>query len=136
MIKDSGNRQEFKTGAKRDIQLGKGRYDLLPMHALYRVARVFELGAIKYDQENWRKGIPLRRYADSAMRHLCKFLQGARDEDHAAQAAWNILCLIETEYMIKQGLLSEDLDDMPNFAGPNDPTINVEVPEHKPTPTQ
>lgn len=36
MIKDSGNRREFETGAVRDIQEGKGRCDLLP---LYEVAR-------------------------------------------------------------------------------------------------
>ena len=31
MIKDSGNRTEFDSGAVRDIQEGKGRCDLLPM---------------------------------------------------------------------------------------------------------
>lgn len=31
MIKDSGTRREFKTGAVRDIQDGKGRCDLLPV---------------------------------------------------------------------------------------------------------
>ncbi|MEE0981447.1 MAG: dATP/dGTP diphosphohydrolase domain-containing protein [Acutalibacteraceae bacterium] len=31
MIKDSGNRREFESGAVRDIQEGKGRCDLLPL---------------------------------------------------------------------------------------------------------
>lgn len=31
MIKDSGNRTEFETGAVRDIQEGKGRHDLIPL---------------------------------------------------------------------------------------------------------
>ena len=31
MIKDSGNRTEFESGAVRDIQDGKGRCDLLPL---------------------------------------------------------------------------------------------------------
>lgn len=31
MIKDSGNRREFDSGAVRDIQEGKGRCDLLPL---------------------------------------------------------------------------------------------------------
>lgn len=31
MIKDSGNRTEFESGAVRDIQSGKGRCDLLPL---------------------------------------------------------------------------------------------------------
>lgn len=31
MIKDSGERREFETGAVRDVQEGKGRCDLLPL---------------------------------------------------------------------------------------------------------
>ena len=40
VIKDSGNRREFETGAVRDIQEGKGRCDLLPK----RVFRLYENG--------------------------------------------------------------------------------------------
>jgi hypothetical protein len=122
-LKDSGKRETFDTGAKRDIQENKGRYDLLPMHALFRLSRIFEEGAKKYDEDNWRKGIPLRRYANSALRHLCRHIQGARDEDHAVQAAWNIMCMVETKYMIDQGLLPKELDNLPSFVGENDPQI-------------
>lgn len=31
MIKDSGNRREYETGAVRDMAAGKGRCDLLPL---------------------------------------------------------------------------------------------------------
>jgi hypothetical protein len=116
-LKDSGSRQEFSTGAVRDNQGGKGRYDLMPMHALFRLARVFEKGAIKYDDDNWRKGIPLRRYLDSALRHLCKFAEGHRDEDHAAQAMWNLACMVETEHMIHTGQLPAELNDLPDWTG-------------------
>ena len=34
MIKDSGNRTEFESGAVRDIQEGKGRCDLLPLSVI------------------------------------------------------------------------------------------------------
>ena len=34
MIKDSGTRREFTTGAVRDIQSGKGRCDLMPLDVL------------------------------------------------------------------------------------------------------
>lgn len=34
MIKDSGSRTEFESGAVRDIQKGKGRCDLLPLNTL------------------------------------------------------------------------------------------------------
>lgn len=33
-ILDSGNRTEFETGAVRDIQQGKGRFDLMPLDAM------------------------------------------------------------------------------------------------------
>lgn len=115
VIKDSGNRQQFETGARRDIQQGKGRYDLLPMHAIERVAKIYEGGAVKYGEDNWRKGIPLRRYCDSALRHLCKAIQGQTDEDHFAMAAWNLMSLMDTQFMIKQGILPEKLNDLPNW---------------------
>ena len=34
MIKDSGSRREFNTGAVRDIQEGKGRCDLMPIRVV------------------------------------------------------------------------------------------------------
>lgn len=34
MIKDSGNRREFETGAVRDMQEGKGRFDLMPLNVM------------------------------------------------------------------------------------------------------
>lgn len=37
MIKDSGERREFDTGAVRDIQEGKGRCDLMPLDVVARV---------------------------------------------------------------------------------------------------
>lgn len=39
MIKDSGQRTEFETGAVRDVQSGKGRCDLLPLHELANYAQ-------------------------------------------------------------------------------------------------
>ena len=38
MIKDSGERREFETGAVRDMAEGKGRFDLMP---LFEVAKLF-----------------------------------------------------------------------------------------------
>ncbi len=112
-IKDSGTRAEFGTGAVRDAQEGKGRMDLLPVRALIEVAKVFEAGAKKYAARNWEKGIPLSRYADSAIRHFMKYLRGDRDEPHDSMAAWNILCLIETRMRIEEGLLDPALNDLP-----------------------
>ena len=106
-IKDSGTRREFESGAVRDVQEGKGRLDLLPACAIIRVARHFENGALKYDERNWEKGIPLHSYIDSALRHLMKYLDGQNDEDHLCAAAWNCLCAMWTEEK------RPDLQDIP-----------------------
>lgn len=111
-VKDSGQRHEFSTGAVRDTQQGKGMPHLLPTHALLRVAKHFENGARKYQKNNWRKGIPLANYMDSAFRHWCSILDGDKSEDHCAALAWNAMCFIETAYMIEKGVLPKELDDI------------------------
>lgn len=96
-INDSGNRREFSSGAVRDMQEGKGRMDLLPACAIIRLSKHFENGAIKYDERNWEKGIPMHSFIDSAIRHLMKYLDGYTDEDHLCAAAWNCMCAMWTE---------------------------------------
>ena len=96
-IKDSGDRTEFSTGAVRDMHEGKGRFDLLPMCVLIRLARHYENGSIKYGDRNGVKGIPCLSFADSAMRHLVKSMDGLTDEDHLIAAIWNLCGLAWTE---------------------------------------
>ena len=117
-VQDSGQRREFETGAVRDIQETKGRFDLLSPIALKRLAIHMQNGANKYDARNWEKGIPLHSFFDSAMRHLedyleCRLMGVEQDEDHLSAAFWNIHCLIHTEEMIKRGKLPETLNDLP-----------------------
>lgn len=112
-VKDSGKRQKFKTGAVRDIQKGKGRFDLLPPRAIKRVAKQFEFGAVKYGDRNWEKGMPLSRYMDSILRHAFQVLEGNDDEDHKAAIAWNVLCMIEIEERIELNKLPKELNDLP-----------------------
>lgn len=97
VIADSGDRTQFSTGAVRDMHEGKGRFDLLPMCVLLRLARHYENGCIKYGDRNWEKGIPCHSFADSAMRHLVKYMDGWRDEDHLVAAIWNLCGLAWTE---------------------------------------
>jgi hypothetical protein len=139
VIKDSGERRQFDTGAVRDIQEGKGRCDLMPLDVvgeylfddllgiieqfkihgtttflsealntfrghtkmddftmLLEVSKHFEDGAKKYGENNWQKGIPVRCYIDSAVRHYLKWLRGDKDEPHDRAFCWNILCAIWT----------------------------------------
>lgn len=96
-IKDSGDRTQFESGAVRDMHTGKGRYDLLPMCVIDRLAKHYEAGALKYGDRNWEKGIPAHSFADSAMRHFDKYMDGQRDEDHLIAAIWNLCGLAWTE---------------------------------------
>ena len=113
VVKDSGHRQEWETGARRDTESGKGRYDLLPIRPLRRLAKHYEAGAIKYGPDNWQKGIPLMRYIDSAMRHLTQLVTREPTEDHGAAVAWNALSFMWTLERIEAGLLPKFLDDRP-----------------------
>lgn len=112
-VKDSGERQEFSTGSRRDTSTGKGRFDLIPPYAMHRLARHYENGAAKYGDRNWEKGQPLARYLDSATRHLNRALMGLQDEDHFMAAVWNIMSIVETKKRIEIGILPKELDNLP-----------------------
>lgn len=147
IIKDSGDRTRFESGAVRDMREGKGRCDLMPLEVvghiledkesykpinsiadfmkhndtfhLYmaldsfvevaynddvytmflEVAKHFEEGAKKYGESNWQKGIPVRCYIDSAIRHYLKWQRGDKDEPHDRAFVWNLMCCIwEVDY--------------------------------------
>lgn len=114
-VKDSGARQEFNTGSVRDTAEGKGRFDLISPVFLTRLAQHTENGAKKYGDRNWEKGQPVSRFIDSALRHIVKYLEGNRDEDHMAAAAWNLQGVIHTEEMIRRGNLDVGLGVLPDY---------------------
>lgn len=60
------------------------------------VARHFEEGAKKYGENNWRKGIPVWCYIDSALRHFFKWFRNDEDEPHDRAFCWNIMCAMWT----------------------------------------
>lgn len=118
ITKDTGRIAVFDTGAVRNKSEGKGRYDLLPMGMLRRLAGVYERGAKIYAANNWRKGMPMSRCLDSALRHTFQYAEGYRDEDHLAQAIFNLAALIEYDEMIRQGRLPPELNDLlPSIEG-------------------
>ena len=96
LIKDSGHRRTFESGAVRDMAEGKGRCDLLPPRGLLALAKHFENGAKKYGERNWEKGLPLNSFVDSGYRHLLLYMAGEKDEDHLVACAWNFLCALDT----------------------------------------
>lgn len=131
VTKDSGERQEFETGSKRDTREGKGRFDLIPPGPLRRLAGVYERGAVKYGDRNWEKGQPLMRFLDSALRHINEVKAGEPEEDHAAHAAWNLFAFMHTLSEIEAGRLPKDLDDRPppepQYAKPDEERDYTEI---------
>lgn len=113
MIKDSGERREFGTGAVRDMAEGKGDMISIPFESILRLSKHYEAGAKKYNRWNFRKGIPVSSFLDSAMRHLSKYLCGADDEDHLSAAAFNILGAMLMEN------INPEMQDLPMREGKN-----------------
>lgn len=113
VVKDSGEHREFASGARRDRKEGKGRYDLLPTRTIHALAIHYQKGSDKYSPRNWELGIPVNEYIDSGLRHAFQFLQGETDENHLISAIWNLICAYDTIERIKEGLLPEELNDLP-----------------------
>lgn len=63
---------------------------------LLEVSKHFEEGAKKYGEHNWQKGIPVKSFINSAIRHYLKWLRGDKDEPHDRAFCWNIMCAIWT----------------------------------------
>lgn len=87
---------------------GKVRHDLLPAHALNELAKVYTMGAKKYADNNWRKGMKWSRVLGSLKRHL-NYIENGQDYDeeskllHAAHVAWNAITLLEYYKIYPQG---------------------------------
>jgi len=77
----------------------KIRVELLPYNALLEIAKVMTIGATKYGDNNWRKGMLWSRLYGACLRHLIAWYEGQdRDEEtgllHLAHAGCCILFLI------------------------------------------
>jgi hypothetical protein len=77
----------------------KTRVELLPYNALLEIAKVMTIGAKKYGDNNWRKGMLWSRLYGACLRHLIAWYEGQdKDEEtgllHLAHAGCCILFLI------------------------------------------
>ncbi len=92
--KDSGKRQEFASGMKRDTTEGKIDYLLIRSGPMFkRWAELMARGAVKYDEDNWLQADSedeLERFKVSAARHFEQWVDGDTDEDHAAAVIFNM----------------------------------------------
>jgi hypothetical protein len=82
---------------------GKIRYDLIAPLPLDELARVYTYGTVKYDDDNWWKGLKWKKEVFGCItRHIWKWMRGEKYDDesglhHLAHAAWNCFTLMEYE---------------------------------------
>lgn len=113
VTKDSGKREEYDSGMRRDTEEGKPRFDLIvpkdvpfEEQILTRFASLMARGAEKYTERNWEKAnseAELNRYYSSAFRHFMQWITGETDEDHAAAVMFNIMCAETLKWKLQNG---------------------------------
>lgn len=126
------NIKEYKRNEEEENQLGKEtaarfsegkvRHDLIPPWVIEEIAKVYTYGTIKYDDDNWRKGLAWKKNVIGPLqRHLNKWLRGQKiDEEsnchHLAMVIWQCIALmIYEKYSIGQDDRNPyDLDLMNN----------------------
>jgi hypothetical protein len=91
---------------------GKLRFELLPVRPLQQVVDVYTMGARKYTDRNWEKGLRWGRVFGAMMRHAWAWWGGEeRDKEngqkHLASVVWAALALMEYEETHRE------LDDRP-----------------------
>lgn len=76
----------------------KARITLIPFEVIKALANHYTVGAKKYEDNNWRKGLKYSDTMDCAMRHIIAFQTG-EDTDletgshHLDAAIWNLVAL-------------------------------------------
>ena len=114
-VKDTGVKECFTTGSRRDMQKGKGRPDLMIPFILRRDSQHHENGANKYAARNWELGQPSSQYYASAQRHMWDYLEGDRSEDHLAAIRWNVGGIMYNEEMVERGIYPPEICDLPDY---------------------
>lgn len=81
---------------------GKLRFDLIPPVPLMRLAEVYTIGARKYSDRNWEKGIGWGRIFAALMRHAWNWWAGQKrdpvdGQHHLASVAWCAFALMQYE---------------------------------------
>jgi len=100
-------------GEGRKDDTGKERFDLLPVDPLFKVVQVYTMGAQKYADRNWEKGIKYGRVFAALMRHAWKWWRGETydqvdGQHHLSSVVWCAMALMEYEET------HPELDDRPN----------------------
>jgi len=95
--------EESQLGKETAARFGEGkiRHDLIPPWCLDELAKVYTYGIIKYDEENWRKGLKWKKQViGPLLRHLWSWIRGEKiDKEsnchHLAMVVWQCFTLME-----------------------------------------
>lgn len=112
IIQEVPGSRVFPTGARRDDDANKPKPMFFPRDMLYRVLWLYEKGAQRHGDNNWREGIPSTECMNSADRHWTGYFEGDMVEDHLAAVVFNMMTLIYNEEKMWD---NPDVYDMPKF---------------------
>ena len=92
--------QSTDEGVKNDD--GRPRYDLIPAMPMERVAEVYAIGANKYGDRNWEKGMAFGRLFRAMLSHAWKWWRGEKfdkedGQHHLASVVFCALGLMQLE---------------------------------------
>lgn len=85
----------------------KLRFDLIPIRPMQQVAEVYTIGAKKYKDRNWEKGLDWGRVYGALQRHANawwggEILDPEDKQHHLASVVWCALALMEYEKTHKE----------------------------------
>lgn len=81
------------SGHKDDAD--KARMDLIPPEAIWALAAVMTVGAAKYEDRNWEKGMAWSRPYAALMRHMLAWWGGEdKDPETRYSHLWHALCCV------------------------------------------
>lgn len=71
----------------------KLRWSLVDFDSLEEMVKVLEFGALKYDDNNWKKGLHTTEICESMLRHIFAYLRGEdTDTESGLEHVGHILC--------------------------------------------
>lgn len=105
------NRLDDKNHPEGALRYNKGKSELSYMmdfpHAMDGLCRVMMAGTIKYDRDNWKKGLSLDSSCDSMLRHLMARKNGQVFDsetglDHLFHVVVNAMMIAESHGIVKE----------------------------------
>lgn len=87
---------DFSEWSRRIVERSKlqfdwPQYELIPFNAARRIATTCHEGCVKYGPNNWLKGFPCTDLCNHFMKHMLKWCNGDRKEDHMGHANWGFM---------------------------------------------